>query len=291
LPPRTSSPETYAAGLEHFAAIFFTFESIWDKITSSAGTNNTLEDTWESLDKLSASTASAEADAVISFLRTLRPLGISRSERLHLDLARLDDGRTLEATEQMRGEALSEFLTHIREVVREKPHVLVAYAWTMYMAVFSGGRWIRSQLCGAGEEFWTGSPPPTAQAKEDKVALDMGQFEGLGLSFWFFPGSQDGEDIKAAFKHRLEEGEHIFTPEQRGDIVAEAQDIFTRCDALVHELDRIHARAVAPRAEPAAGRKKKTKEVNWLGMPSYAGLALVVSCVSWYAMYHAGTWS
>ncbi|KAF2432775.1 heme oxygenase-like protein [Tothia fuscella] len=292
LPPRTATPEIYVAGLEHFASIFFTFESIWDKITASADVSRKLEDTWESLDSLSSSGSSAGEDPVTTFLRTLRPLGISRSERLHLDLARLNREAGSETVEQMRGEAQTEFMAHIRETVRQKPHVLIAYAWCMYMAVFSGGRWIRSQLCASGEEFWTGNAAREAPNTDGRDDLNLGKFEGLGLSFWFFPGAQDGEDIKADFKQRLQEGEAVLTAEQRADVVAEAQEIFNRCDSLVRELDSMRAKVDSlPGSSLAVGGKQKLKEDYWLGMPGYAGLALVFSCVSWYAMYHAGTWN
>ena len=48
------------------------------------------------------------------------------------------------------------FLSRIKQSVRARPHVLLAYAWVFYMALFSGGRVLRGLLEGAGEEFWDG---------------------------------------------------------------------------------------------------------------------------------------
>jgi heme oxygenase len=295
LPPNTNTPEIYAAGIEHFGGIFLTFEDVWDNLVAGTG----LEDTWDSLDHLAASTSSTADERMIAFLRGLRPGGLARTGRLLRDIEVLNRGNGTagrETAEMMRGQALAEFMSHIREAVKEKPHLLLAYAWTMYMAVFSGGRWIRSQLCQQGVEFWSGAPAQPTNTTTDEAGKlqvqDMAVFEPLGLSFWFFPGSQDGEDIKATFKQRLQDGEDILTPEQRADIVAEAQEIFTRCDALVRELDAMHPEPIRkPGHEIAAGRSKSNLDDSWLGMQGYAGLALVVSCVSWYAMYHAGTWS
>jgi heme oxygenase len=292
LPPNTTTPEIYASGIEHFGGIFLAFEEVWDDLVAGTG----LEDTWESLDHLAASTSSTADERIIAFLRGLRPGGLARSGRLRRDIEVLGRGNKTTAedtTEVARGEALAKFCSHIRQAVEEKPHLLIAYAWTMYMAVFSGGRWIRSQLCLTGEEFWTGAPVKPSQTEPGKMQVqDMAKFEPLGLSFWFFPGAQDGEDIKATFKQRLQDGESILTSEQRADIVAESQEIFTRCDALVRELDVMHPEPVQRiRTEPAITKKKINEYSHWFAASGYAGLALVISGVSWYAMYHAGTWS
>jgi hypothetical protein len=268
---------------------------VWDDLVAGTG----LEDTWESLDPLTASIGSTGDERMIAFLRGLRPGGLARSGRLRRDIEILTRGRgmdTSNSTEAQRGEALAEFTSHIRQAAKEKPYLLLAYAWNMYMAVFSGGRWIRSQLCLPGEEFWTGAllePGQESVAEPGRLQIeDMAKFESLGLSFWFFPGPQDGEDIKATFKQRLQDGESILTPEQRAEIVTEAQEIFTRCNSLVRELDVLHPEPVRKvRGETAAGKKKRNDSSYWLGLPGYAGLALVVSGVSWYGMYYAGTWS
>lgn len=124
------------------------------------------------------------------------------------------------------GDRVAAFCTHIRRSVNEKPWTLVAYAWCFYMAVFSGGRWIRAGLLRAGDGFW----PP--QTPEDGIALAE-----RGLSFWHFPGAYDGEDIKAEFKLSLEEAEHLLTDDQRVDVIEEAKNIFQLCAEVVYELD------------------------------------------------------
>jgi len=274
-------------------------------VTGVDGNSKGLEDTWESLDEQYPSGTTVD---LISFLRTLRPHGLARSARIRKDLAYL---QTVEAkggedsiVEQKKSKAVEDFITHIRSTVQENPHLLVAYAWTLYMAIFSGGRWIRAQLCSVGEEFWTSSSSiPTASTEEkekEKLTLeDLMTFEPRGLSFWFFPTETDGEDIKAEFKRRLQDGEHILSSAQRDDIIKESQEIFERFQDMVADLDA--ALGEAPSALPTQQNQKQTppkknvikSETGQLlfNMPSYAGLALVVSCVSWYAMYHAGSWS
>jgi hypothetical protein len=156
-------------------------------------------------------------------------MGLLRSPRLKRDLEYLlelhpTDLEVLLA--KYPGDKVADFCTHIRKSVHEKPWTLVAYAWCFYMAVFSGGRWIRAGLLNAGDGFW----PNTEEGVD--VAL-----QDHGLSFWHFPGAYDGEDIKAEFKLRLEEAEHVFSDDQRIDIIEEAKSIFQLCAGLVYELD------------------------------------------------------
>jgi heme oxygenase len=127
------------------------------------------------------------------------------------------------------GDKVADFCTHIRKAVNEKPWTLVSYAWCFYMAVFSGGRWIRAGLLRAGPDFWEAG-------REDETASAL-PLQESGLSFWHFPGQFDGEDIKLEFKTHLAAAEALFTPDQRVDIIEEAKNIFGLCAILVEELD------------------------------------------------------
>ncbi len=164
-----------------------------------------------------------------AFLSTLRPRALSRSGRLKKDLEYLlglhpTDLEVLLA--KYPGDRVAEFCTHIRKTVHEKPCTLVAYAWCFYMAIFSGGRWIRAGLLRAGDGFW-----PSTQG-QDTVPL-----QERGLSFWHFAGPHDGEDIKAEFKLRLEEAERLLSVDQRVDVIEEAKNIFQFCAEIVYGLD------------------------------------------------------
>lgn len=166
---------------------------------------------------------------IASFLTTLRPRGLMRSGRLKQDLEYLLDLHSTDLEVLLAkypGDKVAAFCTHIRKSVNEKPWTLVAYAWCFYMAVFSGGRWIRAGLLRAGDGFW----PP--QTPEDGIPLT-----DRGVSFWHFPGLHDGDDIKADFKLRLEEAESLFTDDQRVDVIEEAKNIFQLCAEVVYELD------------------------------------------------------
>lgn len=94
------------------------------------------------------------------------------------------------------------------------------------MALFSGGRYIRSKLRAA---YSSPLSLQTSQREADK---------NHGLSFWNFPGEQDGEDLKLEFKRRMLDVSASLTPEQREDIVAESVWIMTHLTAVVLEVSR-----------------------------------------------------
>lgn len=171
-----------------------------------------------------------------SFLQSLRPRGLIRSGRLKRDLEYLlglhpTDLEVLLA--KYPGDKVAQFCTHIRKSVNEKPWTLVSYAWCFYMAIFSGGRWIRGGLLRAPPSFW----PTAATTGLQEEADQPPDLKSQGLSFWHFPGPHDGEDIKAEFKLRLSAAETLFTPDERIDIIEEAKAIFKQCAELVDELD------------------------------------------------------
>ncbi|EMD90783.1 hypothetical protein COCHEDRAFT_1226159 [Bipolaris maydis C5] len=265
LPPHTTDSTLYATGLLHFAHIFLTFESLWaDLLRDHAPSNSPYLPAQPSMDpegaaspfspllsyllvnpydspSLFTSTLGAPtppSPQLTSFLQSLRPRGLIRSGRLKRDLEYLlglhpTDLEVLLA--KYPGDKVAQFCTHIRKSVNEKPWTLVSYAWCFYMAIFSGGRWIRGGLLHAPPSFW----PTTATGSQEEKADQFPDLKSQGLSFWHFPGPHDGEDIKAQFKLRLSAAETLFTPDERIDMIEEAKEIFKQCAELVDELDEM----------------------------------------------------
>ena len=160
-----------------------------------------------------------------------------RTESLKQDLAdllQLQHGTLEEMLYFPASLQVRAFTEHIRQEVTSKPHVLIAYAWVMYMALFNGGRWIRAQLRAAGSNFWNAG---TMQRTNDTKEIGNGE----RLRFFHFNGSHDGEDIKEEFKLRLAKAECHLTIQERQDIVAEAERIFQYCTLLVEDLDHVIA--------------------------------------------------
>jgi heme oxygenase len=326
IPPHVSTPDTYLSGLIPFARVYIAFEKVWDEITADISALK-LEENWidvpldesiaisqsllleveqnENGDQQEDSQHRQEARVVLA-LRSLRPHGLARGDRLKRDisaLAGIDLSEVDAFLARHESDATRAFISHIAEAVASKPQVLLAYGFVLYMAIFSGGRWIRSTLAGSGEEFWANdnsASPSTSRESSVSERLRtfslaaQDRFETLGLAFWFFPSLSDGLDIKNEFKKRLEHVEKLLSPSMREDVIAEARDIFIRCEDLVGELDqsvgrqgnliRRVARTVQPSRLPA---RLPTVVANWYEISSFAGLALLVSCASWYAMYHA----
>ncbi|KAF2670226.1 heme oxygenase-like protein [Microthyrium microscopicum] len=353
LPLHSSSPDVYLTGLLPFANVYIAFEKAWSEICTRHTPFNHIrgEDLWvdvplahpssESQDSaatqlLGASTLAPPPEmAVLTLLRTLRPNGLARTDRLIRDIAILVGISRDEVPaflEKHQSDSSTLFTQHIEAAVAEKPQLLIAYAFVMYMAIFSGGRWIRSVLAAPGASFWAtsekpGSPPaspalsPTSSVHEKLrtfTAAQQERFEAAGLSFWFWSGMNDGVDIKAEFKRRLDSFESVLTEEMRQDVIEEAKEIFIRCEGLVGELDEavgrqgvvIQSVKSQSRANDELGQSTAVIErqaakpglldrlglrpspgQNWTEMPGYAGLALAISCAGWYAMYHAGTWN
>lgn len=203
---------------------------------------------------------------------------------------------------QYPGPKVQEYCNHIRRTVKQKPHILVAYAWCYYMAVFSGGRWIRAQLNASGEDFWRTSTSDD-DSKTEKDALTP--LSERGLSLWSFDGEHDGEDIKAEFKARLAEAEAFFTPDERIDVIEEAKQIFTFSASLVEELDDkvgtdMQKLAHLDRAERLRAKEEKAQQQQqldvigvpklslttstWLKKPEVTGAAVALGCLACVAL-------
>jgi heme oxygenase len=290
LPPHTSDPTLYATGLLHFAHIFLTFESLWADLlrdhASQLDNTDTASPPFSPLlsyllvnpyDSPSLFAPTPPCPQLAEFLQSLRPKGLIRSGRLKRDLEYLlgvhpTDLEVLLA--KYPGDKVAEFCTHIRKSVNEKPWTLVSYAWCFYMAIFSGGRWIRGGLMKAPTGFW----PAQEEALQDR-----------GLSLWHFPGEHDGEDIKAEFKTRLLGAETLFSADERVDVIEEAKDIFRLCATLVDELDEMvgtdMARAeVAPvvhRAPQTMNEKQVLVDTN----PSAAGAGHVTKSSDYFRTF------
>lgn len=202
LPPQADSARLYALGLSNFAWMYFISERAWEEQiarTNNHGDGNTR---------------------IAQILHRAYIPALHRSARLYRDLSQLN------ATVSEKPEGIVQnIVTHITEVAEARPHVLLAYGWILYMALFNGGRWIRKQLAKAGPEFW-----------------GTRNFEKACLSFWHFDNSRNEDDWKRDFRASVTEAGNYLTDEEVQDVVAEAKAIFHMCKSVVLELDAISSR-------------------------------------------------
>lgn len=208
-----------------------------------------------------------------SMLFHLRLPGLLRSHYLRADIRDLTSLSESEFQDQLdtisRNGKLAEFITHTRKAVQLNPHIILAYAWVFYMALFSGGRYLRAILAEAGGEgagFWNLGPSPASscpilenftrpwrsnQSELDEHAVSRSSILSTsrsendisrtrpGLQFFHFPGEEDGEDIKVEFKKRFVEAEALLSCGEKEHIVAEAKRIFSFMVEVVLDLDKL----------------------------------------------------
>lgn len=218
LPPYAQDPQSYARGVHAFAQIYHAFEESWHGLIDQT--------------RAQPSNHSGHDAQLRQCLADLIPSGLWRAGMLKADLEHLSEAVSLHLDTASNGKhgAKDAFVEHIRKVTAQKPHTLIAYAWIMYMAIFSGGRWIRQQLVSAGSDFWHASSPPAAPFGDPTHPVP-------GFSLFYFEGDKDGENIKSDFKARLENAEALLSSRERQDIIDEAGNIFNNCIGLVDRLD------------------------------------------------------
>jgi len=218
IPIYAQDPSLYAHGIKSFAQVYFAFEDAWQDLISQ-----TLSD-----QNSTNGQPQQRSQQIHRYLSTLVPPGLWRTQRLESDISYLETtfGVSKDAGQNKQSRAFS---SHIYEAIKQRPHVLLAYSWVMYMATFSGGRWIRQQLGDAGADFWRIPPTLQSQLRKEKTTP--------GVSFLCFDGDRDGEDIKIDFKTRLAKADEMLTPEEKEEVIAEAKTIFTNCIGLVEALD------------------------------------------------------
>ncbi|KAG5926921.1 hypothetical protein E4U42_002797 [Claviceps africana] len=236
LPPVTTSPLAYATGMMHVAPIFRAFEAAWS-------------------DLLEKPDPSKVSQHLLAMLRSLHLPGLMRADRLEADVRSVMGWTDAELREHLDrvGETghLGDFTSHIKRAIESKPHVLVSYAYILFMALFAGGRFIRATLESAGEDFWQGrldgrdSQQQQQQLKRDDEELEASSppTQGMPLRFFHFNTPMDGEDLKQEFKQRLAGAEDGLGYQKKRDIVQEAICIFENLTLVVAQIDDVLAAA------------------------------------------------
>lgn len=118
-----------------------------------------------------------------------------------------------------------EFANHIRAVTKEKPYLLLAYLHVMYLALFAGGRVMRSSISRA-----TGLFPQKDGLKHDDIVKQ-------GTNFFQFD-VEDENTFRLLYKRDYELAtRNALTEEQKLDIIAESKYIFEQNAKCVIELE------------------------------------------------------
>lgn len=225
LPPCTSTPQTYARGIAHFLPIFSAFEIPLRSLHALASPHSS------GIHRLYLPALERGPSLEHDIRYLLQRLHVRSPESSSLR------GHNAEDVESQSGPILSgtprlnEFVAHISVAVTSKPHVLLTYTWIFYMALFQGGRYIRSKLRGVDEKGFWGRELNVEVAGEAVTGL-------VPLSFWEFPAAtRDGEDLKTEFKARFQDIEQSLSPAQHQDILQEAVEVMMQLLEVVREID------------------------------------------------------
>lgn len=118
-----------------------------------------------------------------------------------------------------------EFVEHIKQVTKERPYLLLAYLHVMYLALFAGGRVMRSSISRA-----TGLFPQKDGLKHDDIVK-------LGTNFFQF-NVEDEATFRLLYKRDYELAtRNALTEEQKLDIIEESKYIFQQNAKCVIELE------------------------------------------------------
>lgn len=249
IPPATDTPIMYAKGMTVFGQIYYAFES--HLITSLAN------------DKLDGMLR-----GIYNHIHLPRLLRTGRLQ-LDMEIIKMRLGEQGQQEIDKLAEQSMAYQQRILESLSTKPHVLLAYAWTMYLALFNGGRWMRSQLFSPGPSFWLGRELP--------------------LSFWDFEGCDgapsNGEDLKVAFKEGFARSAASLSDTQRKQIIDESKALFDLCSEMVGYLDKCPPSSTGPEACSVIDRTAESSKGK--GADIYAGSSGSLVGPAWH--YAAST--
>lgn len=215
----------YYLGILTFGQIFVAFESAVQGYSADQKTSETHD----------------EPQRNPRLLSTLHTAGLQRTQNLKQDLGYLS--RHLKAQDAYISEVLSKTEERLRNEVSSKtravedhiqhrPYLALAYAWSMYLALFNGGRYLHRSLAAAGPQFWF----------NDQDVADAGI---TALSFWHFDAASESDpgadQLKIQFKANFDAAASMLTKAEEEEVVEEAQGLFKLCMDLVCYLDGVTA--------------------------------------------------
>lgn len=227
-------PKIYRQGILSFYFVFKTFEELWLK---------ELEKPIIDLDTLEKSSYTPEQIAKIEDDNRIREIlkevwtpALARTYRLQKDLAFYYNMESPEAFAAKFQEPIMkqqiDFVEHIRTVIPANPILILAYAHTLYLALFAGGRIMRSSIAKSTSLF-----PIVPGQTHEEVAL-----KGTNL---FNFDVEDEEALRVDFKRRYELATRSnLSEEEKLAIIAESEEIFKRNIAAVDEVAKKNQKAI-----------------------------------------------
>ncbi|KAJ5095325.1 hypothetical protein NUU61_004681 [Penicillium alfredii] len=216
LPPSVKTPIYYTLGFARWAEIYLGLEEVWHSQIGDPADWTDLSDDPKAY--------ASDQDRVQAVLRKICLPELLRTRRLEGDFAALKAlDPTIANLDLAKENVGTQFRSYIKEHIPTKPHLLVAYIWIMYQALFNGGRFIRMQLLKAGPDFWG-----LTEKEMDPTAFPS------PLSFWCV---EEADVVQAEFRNRVVKADNLLTETERQEILQESLEIFRRCELITHQLD------------------------------------------------------
>ena len=135
-------------------------------------------------------------------LQSLYSMPLLRTPQLVKDLEYFYGGETYHGVEPMSTRA--EYVSHIKQVLSQKPHLVIAYTHNYYMALFAGGKVLKYKISQAQGFF----PPRKNMAEEECKAA--------GTNLFSFEVPEGKEDLlRSGFKDALVDIQSTLTEEER----------------------------------------------------------------------------
>lgn len=311
VPPETDNPSTYITGLLHIGAVYIAFESLWQNFIGTHTEIAPLPYTYPfSKDGRASSpglnhgpTSPQSTERVRRILEMAYWPNMLRAARVKADIRAMTGWPAHVVDEQLRSTGttgdLGAFLEHIQDAVGDRPHLLLAYAYSLYLALLSGGSYIRTELMYLRAEFWLALPDPVMPGmvpctrepgSEPEKFTRPSTFESdselhglagddssitLPLSFLDFDTPlghenprQRAKDLKAEFKRRFANAEQELTDSERRDIVAESVIIFDHLELVVGQLDKICGSGAGPTRQGRSNRHSMKADSQPAGIGS-----------------------
>lgn len=160
-----------------------------------------------------------------SMLKEIWKPAIARTEKCERDLMFYYDERPEKFKTPMLSEQI-EFSRHIDEVTSKKPYLLLAYMHVMYLALFAGGRIMRSSVSKATGLF----PQKKGYTHEDIVSL--------GANLYSFD-VEDEDFLRVEYKRDYELAtRNGLTEEQKLEIIEESKYIFEQNAKCISEIEK-----------------------------------------------------
>lgn len=211
-------PKIYRQGILAFYYVFREFERIWiEEMAKEGGSEEEIE--------------------IRDILKEVWTPALTRTKPLELDLSFYYNTESKEEfAEKYKNPIMPEqiaFVEHMDRVLKDKPYLLLAYAHTLYLALFAGGRIMRSSVAKS-----TGLFPIVPGKTQEEVSL-----RGTNL-FQFQVEDEDG--LRLDFKRRYElSTRNNLSEQQKLDIIAESEEIFRRNISTVDEISKKNHRRIA----------------------------------------------